>query len=311
MTLLKRKRLVAAKVESTPGTDATLANGDASFNAYNIIAQATIPVEERESQNAFGRLSGVSGPRMGKISFRTDLGWDGTVTMPTWASVLLPLCGVVESSQVYTPRSEDVGTNVKTGTIGVYQAGRLKKILGAVGNCKMVFPTGRMAYADWEFTGVWQDVTDTAALTPTYPTASPIKYSSATTTYNSVAKKNEQVTLDFGNVIKLIEDESTAAGYAHALVVDRNPKLTINPLSTLVATHDTYGAWLASTESAFSLALDGPTDSTITLAAPKAQIINNQEGEREGVETEDIELQCNKNGATADEEFSLTFAESS
>lgn len=307
--MLIRRRVLAAKIETTPGTAETLAAADGAFNAYNVSIQATVPTEERLGQGSFGRLSSVPGARMGRVTFRTDLAWDGSTTMPSWADVLLPMCGIVESSQVYTPRSESPGSNVKTGTIGVYEDGMLKSIAGAVGTGRLVMPTGSMCYIDWEFTGVWQPVTDTALISPTYPVATPIRYASATTTYNSVALCNQQVTLDFGNVIKVRECESSAAGYKSAIITDRNPKVTINPESVLVATQDRYGAWLSATESALSIELDGPSDSTITLAGPKAQILNVQEGDREGVQIDDIELQLNKDGANVDQEFSLTFAE--
>lgn len=314
MVLLRRRRVVAAKVEMTVGTAETLTAADGAFNAYNVTAQPTIPTEERQAQAGFGRLSSVPGARMGRISFRTDIGWDGTTTMPSWADVLFPMCGVVESSQVYTPRSEAPGSNVKTGTIGVYEGSGsgnvlFKSIAGAVGNFTLVMPTGRMCYIDWEFEGVWQPVTDVSEIGPTYPTAAPIRYASATTTYDSVAICNESVSLNCGNVIKLRECESTAAGYKSAVIVDRNPKVTINPESVLVTTRDRYGDWLAASEAALSIQLDGPSTSTITLAGPKAQILNAQESERDGVQVDDIELQLNKNGATADQEFSLTFAE--
>ena len=311
MPLHKKLRVMAAKVESTAGTAESLTATEGAFNAYNVIAQPSITVEERTAQGSLNRLSGVSGARQGTISFSTDIGWDGTTTMPSWASVLLPMCGVVESSQVYTPRSEAPGTNVKTGTIAVFQAGKKKQIHGAVGNARVVLPTGMMGRIDWEFTGIWDTPTDTAIITPTYPTALPIKYSSATTTYSATAICNKEVTVDIGNVIQPIECESTASGFKYFMVTDRYPKATINPESALVATLDWYGNLINNTEGALSIALDGPSDSTITIAAPKAQVLNAQESDRNGIEVDDIELGFNKNGASADQEFSITFAESS
>jgi hypothetical protein len=309
MPLLKKLRVMAAAVETTAGTAETLAGGDAAFNAYNVMAQPTVSIEERESQGSFNRLSSVPGTRMGKITFRTDWGWDGTTTMPTWASALFPMCGVVESSQVYTPRSEGPGSNVKTGTLAVYVNGLKKQIRGAVGNFSMVFPTGRIGYIDWEFTGVWDGVTDAAILSPTYPTAAPIRYANSTTTYKSVTICNNQITLNCGNTVTGVECEGDVTGFKHFMVTDRYPKVTINPEAQLVASLDVYGDLLAGTESALSIELDGPSSSTITLSGPKAQIINAQESDRDGVVVDDIELALNKNGASADQEFSLTFSE--
>lgn len=309
MPLLKKKRALAAVAETTPGTAETLSATHGAFNAYDVIAQAQIEVEERQSQGGFGRLSGVPGARAGTLAFKVDLGWDGTSTIPTWASVLLPACGWVNSSGTLTPRTEPPGTNVKTLTMGCYLDGVRKVIAGASGNVRFVFPAGRMCYAEFSFQGVWQAVTDVAVITPTYPTALPIRYASATTEFDSVAQCVEQLTIDSGNQVKLRECGSTAAGYDYAVITDRKPTASANPEATLVATQDRYGDWLTGDEAELSVVLSGPTDSTIEFVAPKAQLVNIQEGDREDLVTDEIEWSCNKNGASADQELSIIFTE--
>lgn len=309
MTLLKRKRVLAAKIESTPGTAESLSASDGAFNAYDVIAQAEIAVESRQSQGSFGRLPGVPGARAGTLSFKVDLGWDGTATLPTWATTLLPMCGWVNSSGTLTPRTEAPGTNVKTGTLATYIDGVKKTIAGACGNVRFVFPSGRMAFAEFSFRGVWQAVADVSLISPTYPTALPIRYASAITTYDSVAMCVEQLTIESGNTIKLRECAASAAGFDYGVIVKREPKATANPEAKLVATDDRYGDWLAANEAELSVILDGPSDSTIEFSAPKAQIVNAQEGEREGIVIDDIEWMFNKNGATADQELSIVFTE--
>ena len=303
MPLLTKKRVVAAAIESTIGTAESLADGDGAFNAFDAEIQASIDVEEREGQGAFNRLPGVPGGRMGTATFKTDMAIGST--QPLWASVLLPGCGFVGSS-AYTPRTEAPGSNVKTLTIGVYKDGKLETIAGAVGNCKMVFPNGRMAYCEWEFQGVYQDDADTSIIDPTHPTAKPPRFASATITYNSNAQKVEQVTLDFGNVIKMREDPATSAGYISGIITDRYPKITANPESVLAATEDRYDDWINCTEAAFALTCNGPSSSSVAISAPKASIINKQSGDREGLQIDDIEWACNANGDTEDSEVTIT-----
>lgn len=315
MPVLKRLRTLAVAAETTPGTAESLSASNGAFNAYNIMAQAEVDVEQREGQGSFDYLSGVPGARAGSLSFSTDLWWDGTVTMPSWASVLLPACGVVESSQVYTPRSEAPGSNVKTATIACYLGpdgasnGPVKTLAGAVGNFRIIMPTGRMITIEWEFRGVWQAVSDAALIAPTYPTDAPLRFASATLQYDSVDLCVENVTFDAGNQIKLLECPDTAAGFSYGLIVNREPRITANPEATRVAADDPYGDWLASSEASFAVTLDGPSNSTVVLTAPKAQIINVQESDRDRVVTDEIEWSCNKNGATKDECYNLTFNE--
>lgn len=312
MPLLKRVQVMAAKVETTVGTAESLTATEGVYNAYDIECNGEIEIEERESQGSFNYLPGVSGAQKGKMSFKTDVGWDGS-TIPAWASVLLTCCGFVESSQVFTPRSEALGSNVKSATIGIFQNGRYKKLAGAVGNFKIVCTSGKMVTIEWEFQGVWQAVTDTAIIAPTYPTATPSRFGSATVTYNAIDQIVESVTFDAGNEIIMREDPSTAAGYISGLVVSRKPMITFNPESVLVATQDVYGYWLSGAEYAFSCAIDGPTgivsNGSITIAAPKAQVVNVQGGDRNKLLVEEIELCCNKNGSTADQEASITFTD--
>lgn len=92
------------------------------------------------------------------------------------------------------------------------------------------------------------------------------------------------------------------------MAVDRNPKITTDPLSVFVGTQDRYGNFFAGTEAAFSLSIAAPSSSAITLAAPKAQIIRIAEGDRGMMAMDDMELQCNKNVDAIDQEFSITFS---
>jgi len=312
MPLLKRIQTMAAKIETTIGTAETLTAAEGAFNAYDLEIQAEIDVEQREAQGSFNYLSGVPGPYAGSMTFKTDMGWDGAA-VPSWASVLFPACGFTESAQVYTPVSEGPGSNVKTATIGIFKDGVYKKLAGAVGNFKINAPSGRIIFVEWEFKGVWQSVTDSAIIAPTYPTAQPLRFASSTVQYNSVDQCVENVTFDAGNEIILRECPDTASGYKSGLIVSRYPMININPEAQLVATEDRYGDWTAGNEYAFSCAFDGPTgavsNGNVTLSAPKAQIFNVQEGDRNKLMIDEVELMCNKNGANADEEVSITFTD--
>ncbi len=303
MPLLMRKRVLAAKVESTIGTAATLAAADGALNAYDVQINANIEVEDREGQGAFNYLPGVPGGRAGTCTFKTDMVIGSG--QPLWASVLLPGCGFVGSS-AYTPRTEAPGSNVKTLTIGVYQDGKRELLVGAVGTFRMVFPTGRMSYIEWEFQGLYDDETDTAIIDPTHPTAKPPRFASGTCTYNSNNQKVEQVTFDAGNEIVMREDPTTASGYVSGIITNRKPKITANPESVLVADEDRYNDWITCTEAAFALTCNGPSSSSVAISAPKATITNKQGGDRNRLQVDDIEWACNANGDNEDEEATIT-----
>jgi hypothetical protein len=312
--MLRRKRVLAAKIESVIGTAETLAAADAAFNIYNPIIQAGIPMEARQGQGGFGMLASVPGGRVGTCTFRTYLEWDGTSTEPSWADTFLPACGWVKTGGTFTPRSEVPGTNVKTLTIAVYQdngAGGTvcKSIAGAMGTAVVTLPTGRPGYIDWTFTGCWVAPTNATMLTPTYPTAKPLRFAGGLAEWNDVNLCVEQATINFGNTVIMRECPTTASGYISAYITDRVPTITLNPQASTLAAQDRWASWIAQDEHTLELDLDGPSTSVLSFDAPEAQIMNNQEGERNGVVTDELELQCNKNGATHDDELRIVFTE--
>jgi hypothetical protein len=307
MTLLKRKRVLAASIETTPGTAMSLTGSDAAFNCYDIAIQTETELESREGQAAFGMRASVPGGYRGKVTFKHDASWDGTATEPSWADTFLPACGWVKSGQVFTPRTEAPGSNVKTLTIGVYIDGMRKLLRGCAGTFKLNCPTGKAAFFEFEFTGVWSSPTDTAILAPTYPSAQSLRFASSTTTWNSVALGVENITLDSGNTVILREDPSDVSGFLAGLITNRVVRITGNPESKLVATQDRYGKLLDMSEHSLTWSLDGPTNSVMTFTAPKAQIISLQEADRENLVVDEIEWQANRNGSNVDEECSITF----
>lgn len=308
MPLLKRIRTLAAKVEATPGTAESLTAAEGVFNAYDVMLQPSISLEDREGSGSFNYLTAIPQGQTATVTFKTDLAWDGTATEPTIFSVLMPACGWTESTNVWKPRSEAPGTNVKTLTIGVYVNGVLKTIKGAVGTWVMTLPTGRMITLEWTFTGVYVEPTDTAIIAPTYPTDTPLRFAAATAcSFNSVAMKVEQVTIDAGNEVVMLEDATQSSGFLHGIITNRRPTITANPEAVLVATQNRHNIWTTSTAYTVQITLDGPSTSTLGITAPKAQIINIQEGDRNRIVTDEVEFLCTKNGATQNEELYFTF----
>ena len=310
MTLLKRKRVLAAEIEITPGTATSLSATDAGFNVYDVMAQTETELEAREGQGAFGMDSSVVGGYKGRVQFKLDASYDGLI-VPTWATTFLPACGWVNNSGVFTPRTEAPGANVKTITLGVYIDGVRKLLRGCVGTFRLACPSGKNGVFEFDFMGVWDGVTDQTILAPTYPTTKGLRFASSTTTWNSVALQVENMTLDSGNTMILREDSINVSGFLAGLVTNRVVKITGNPEAKTVATQDRYGKLLDMSEHALTFSLDGPTNSSITIAAPKAQIISISEADRENMVVDEIEWGCNRNGSSVDQEASITFTASS
>lgn len=311
MPLLKRKRVMGAKIEGTPGTAESITGAEAAFNVFNAVIQPNIEMQEREGQGGFSHLSAIPGQIAGTATFQLELIGDGAGGVPAWASVFLPPCGWVVNTGVFTPRSEAPGTNVKTLTIGLHENGLYKQLHGAVGTCVITFPNtsgeNRILF-DFTFQGIYSTPTDVAITSPTYPTRPPFVFKNAETlTLGSWTPIVSQMTLDFGNEIILREDATRPSGILTGLITGRKVIGTMDPESVLVATNSHVGKWLAGTEEALTIELDDGTD-RVVFAAPKVQRTDVQEGDRNGNQTDDITFQCNRSASAGDDELSITFA---
>jgi hypothetical protein len=90
-----------------------------------------------------------------------------------------------------------------------------------------------------------------------------------------------------------------------AIVTNRAPIITADPESVLVATQNRDNLWLTSSPQAFSMQI-GVTGTSITIAAPKAQLENKQQGNRNDINTDDLTWLATA-GTSADTELTITF----
>ncbi len=304
--MLYRKRILAAKIETTVGTPIALGGADAAMNVFNLVANPTATNEQRMGQGAFGQLYSVVGMQTGQFSFQTEI-YGSTGAAPAWLQTLFAGCGVTYSAGVFSPRSEAPGANVKTLTLGAYTDGVYKQISGAAGTVTMAAPAGGRLLLDWTFQGRWTTPTNVSLPTPTYPTNLPAMAKAGTLTVGSWSPCISNLTLDLGNVVTARPCLGSVGGVHSFLVTDRMPVGTIDPISTLVDANPLYTQWINSTEQAFSYAVE-TNDTLITFAAPKFQISNAQEGDRSGQQIDTVTYQFNR-GNAGDSEFTITFAE--
>jgi len=305
--LLRKKSVLGGKIESTVGTAESIAAADCTINAYDLVINPEFEMQERQGQGGFGRLASIPGARRGRATFSVDLAYDGT-NIPAWASTYLPACGLVLSTATYKPRTEVPGTNVKTVTIAGFFDGVRRRIYGAVGNARFILPTGRMGRIEFDFQGVYDDESDTAIPSSiNYVNTLPLRVAGGATAWSSYNLCLESANIDLGNVIVARECTTTAAGVDNFVITDRNPRITGNPESKLIATQGRYAQLRDSTEASLSFTIDGPSNSTLVITVPKAQIVSKPMGERNGIMVEQLEWQANKNGDTADQEISIAF----
>lgn len=296
--MLTRLKVFAAKTEATVGTAESLTGSEGVFNVFDLKMLPTIDFMERQGQGGFSRIAGTLGQYSATATFRTQL--CGGASDPTWMSVLLPACGFKGTSHVYTGVAEQPGSNVKTITIGGYYNGLKKLMRGCVGNCVFNFVAGQVCYIDWTFVGAWEDPSDVAILSPSYPSETPLRYAGATFTIGSYAFKASKFTLDLGNEMFVRDDGASAGGIHSCLITGRKPKGSFDPETTLVATKALDSIWKARTTQALVLNL-GTTNNGVNFAAPALQITNIQESDRNGLLIDDVSFDLVRSSTDGDE----------
>lgn len=296
MPLLKRRRVLAAKIESTAYTsEAPLADADCSFNVYDAVIQPTVEMVPRPRQGDFTNLVDSVGTQMGVCTFRTELTGPEPLggTSPVWATTFLPACGWIVSGAVWGPVTEAPGSNVKTLTIEVYADGTKKGLRGAVGDFSIVLEAGKPGFIDWTFTGAYITFDDDDILSPTYPTELPLRWSNSTTQWGGqTAPCMQSLTINAGNnvIMRECQNAGDGTGYKGGLITNRRSTMTANPETDLLANSnpDWHDYWLASTTGDFTTALTDGTN-TVTIDGT-VQAVNIQEGDRNGMVTDEIEF---------------------
>jgi hypothetical protein len=306
MPLLKNRRVLAAKLETTPGTAVTLTSGtDGVINAFDVSIDGDLTYNERMSYGGFGRLAGVTGTQAGSLKFKVEAYGSGTAgTAPAWATVLLPACGMSVSGGAFSPVS--AFSAQQACTIAVLEDGIEKKLAGAMGSWTFNGEDGKVPYFEFTFKGVWQAVTTTALFTPQFGTVVPPRFAGATLTIGSYTPQCSKLSIAYGTKVEMREDVTQSSGFVSAVITDRKVTGSLDPEAVVVATYDAFGIWLAGTTAALTCTF-GASGTGMTITAPDIQYSQIREGDRNGIVTSDLSFVATQNGSTVDNELSITF----
>lgn len=295
--LLERPSALLAKIETTKGTPETLTTAEGAFNVFDVDFKETTGYTKREKQGGAGNLPGRPTAYIGTCTFRVHVENSGTSTAPAWVSTFLPACGMPGSSGVYT-RTLDTSAQ-KTVTLTHYKgagASCVKQTLaGAMGKCRLVGHSGSVNDFFFEFTGKYWEESTTTLLDPTEPTTLPPR-GFETLTINSVNVMAPEFTLDFGQVVKMLEgpNDTNDTGFIHAIIADYASTFAVEPYAEALSVIDWRAGFAASTEWPLALAIGSGTNGTFGVAASKLQITGGPGfGKRERVYTRALNFDVN------------------
>jgi hypothetical protein len=311
MVIPRMNSVFAAKLEATVGTAENLTNAEGVFNARDFSIVPGITFERREAQGGYGYIKSVPGVMSGTCTITHDLQYDGT-NIPTWASVLLPACGYVNTAGVFAPMSRGPGTTTsvpRTITLGHYFGGKRRRLAGAMGSFVINLPTGQTPTITFTFTGKYfENESDQNLLAPTYPPQDNLRFAGGSLTWASANICTANMSVDAGNVLtlRLCNENTDDTGIRSALVLNRAPIITADPESVLVATANREQQWINGTTGALTATIKGPGNSTLVINAPAAQLENNQPGVRDEIVVDNLTWLATRSAAP-DDELTITF----
>lgn len=305
--LLRRKSIVAAVEETTKGTEQSVTSAMAGTNAYDAIMnlREVYDFGRREPHlSHLDSVQAVAGRQKADFSFKTMVA-PGDQTLP-----LLTGCGWALGGGTYSPTSSQ--SSMKTWSFRVYEDGRVKKMFGASMDFILTLEVGKPAMMEFVAQGVWNTLASDASL-PTNPTLTNPPYvcqSMTLTLASATVPRTSTVTIRGGVKIIGLDSHTSTYGYAYFTPVGRRPQIVLDTEARLKADLDLHGLITTPTEVAFSAVLTrvvGATTYSLSIAAPKAQRIQVDDGDRGGVRLDSITLDCNASATAGND--SLTFTE--
>ncbi len=309
MPLSVRKTQVAAKIEAVEGTKEVLVDAD-GFYAFNVKFTPDIDMKERPiMRESFSNYPQTSGKRFGKLSFDVEMIGSGAAgTAPFWGK-LMKACAFSETvvavtSVTYKPAS----SAIPSMTLAAYMDGKIKRIWGARGTCKIDMKAGEFGVIHFEFTGAdFEDVDGAMLGTISYPPVIPPLFLNAALTCDSFSAIATGVAIDIANVIAKRVDLSSSSGHKSIPITGRKPIGSLDPEEPLVATYDFYGKWKTpGTLGQLQLSANGGAGNIVTVTCPKIRYTKIDPGEREGFYTLGVDFQPTLNAGDDEVSIALT-----
>jgi hypothetical protein len=315
-----RRRVVAAKFEATEGTAETLGASEGGILVIDPKFEVDIKMTERPvARPTLGTFAAVAGSRSAKLSFKTELKGTGsayTVNSATKPAIgkYLEACSFLASfgsgaaaAWAFTPTSgTGASLYIPSLTMCIWEDGVKKQMRGARGNVKFSGKTGEPVYAEFDFTGVLDTITDEANPAPTFETQIPPVLLSANMSVGNYSAISGGFSIDSGNTVSLRESMNSADGFLSALVTQRKMSGNLDIEMTTVATKDWFGLWKASTNLPLIIGNIGSgSNNIIKFVMPKLRITKLAEQDQAGIDNAAMSFVLEE--TATDDELSLYF----
>lgn len=275
-----------AKAESTYAADPVPAGSSDAIPAVR--GQVTLTLESDASERmlldaGYSRLIGDNSLPRAKIAFSVELLGNGTIqngsTVHSYLSPLLKACDMSETATAETSGGAADGyitykpaiATDSGNSVTIYFHSELKrhKLTGCKGTVKFRLEAGKYAYADFEFRGIYNAVSDQSfpSLTFGYTNKPPLFVAASTLTWGSYTPIISKLDFDLGNQIGMRTDPTATYGIKGFCVGDRKVTGSFDPEAVAEATQPWFADWSTPTLRTLTCVLGGTAGNRFTFTA--------------------------------------------
>lgn len=318
-------RILVGALEDSPGTMEVLDASDFDVRVRNPEFTPTVEVDDEGSKWAngnHGEDASITGVTTAQVTFTVRAAVASAVNaQPNWWKFAegcgcLPVAYASAGYGLQPRKSYDE----KTMTLWVYDIQRggtgnaiVYKIAGASGNMVLAAEgVGKPWMATFTFTGKMIGWSDIAAANVPSPygldTTCADKFLMDSVYVDAIAQKVSSFSLDQGNDIQPVYDQSDDTGISHYGIISRKPRLSINPLMSALSVDDVWARLTNGTTGApgatgcadtFPVHLgDTGGNTQYSIMVPKAQLLAASIASREGLQGWDQNYKMLGNGVT-------------
>jgi len=287
MTLLSRKRLLTAAIESTYGTDATPSGTDAVLVRSLEITPLNADVVERELVRPYlGNFEQLLGNQHVEVTFEVELAGSGTAgTAPKWGPIFRA-CGmgetiVASTSVTYAP----VSSNFESCTLYFDNDGIRHKITGCRGTFSMNCEVNAIPTLSFTMMGIYNAPTDTSLPTATYTDqATPVLFRQGNTSSFSIFGYSgilQALSLDIANENIYRE---LIGGTKEVLLTDRKPAGEVTVEAVSLATHDFFTDATGTSTGGLSFTHGTVAGNIVAFSSPQTDLGSPAYADQDGIQ---------------------------
>jgi len=286
-SVLTRRRLILAKIESTYGTDSSPAGSNAVLVRNLEIQPLLSETVNRELVRPFlGQSEQLLSQTRVEVSFEVELAGSGTAgTAPAYGAVLRS-CGLSETlvtstSATYAPESD----GFESCTIYYHQDGIRHKVTGCRGTFEMSCEVGQIPVISFTMTGIYNAPTDVTLPTPTYTNqATPVIFKEGnTTSFSAFSYAGCLMSYSFNMANDVIYRELVGCT-KEILITNRAPSGTVVIEAPTITTKDFFTIATGTTTGSITFQHGQTAGNRVTMTTAQSDLGNITYSDQDGIQ---------------------------